>query len=192
MLKEKYVIVYVDSTENEYSNITTLQCNTLEEAKKKLEDFYYTFKDYCRSEGITEFYTDDFNDMSFYLSVEGMLTGAKGFIEVVKFEEEEKEMSDEEYISKLKEYLSDYYEKEFDCNEVKGDNGVYGVAYTTDEKEEHELQVKLNSNNLTLEYFIDNDKKGEYKFTSRKDLLSYAKFMSFDELINDFSWYNYL
>ena len=86
-------------------------------------------------------------------------------------------------IEHLKQLLNNYSQDEFG-HDVDFDNPKsIGIAYTTTEDGEHEIQVYADIINFGIDYMVDNEFVAGEQFSGIGEMCDFVYEMTFDELV---------
>lgn len=93
-------------------------------------------------------------------------------------------MTKQELMGKAMNLISEYTREEFGEEADFTDISKIGIAYTTNEAEEYEIQVYANLVNFSIDIFIDGDLVETHKSDTLEDFIKYQlRFLEFDDLV---------
>lgn len=91
-------------------------------------------------------------------------------------------------LERSKRFVRDYFRREFGETTVPDFSRLsrIGIAYTTTEDEEHDVQVNLNllAPRPYIAYYVDGERVHAYAYDDLKSLNDDLPFLEFDELIS--------
>ena len=90
-----------------------------------------------------------------------------------------------------KQLINDYCIKEFDTMADFSDLSDVGLAYSTTEDDEHEIQVSADLNTYCINYAVDGETVHSVSFDSLHELNDHFASLYFDAMISDAEYYYY-
>lgn len=90
-----------------------------------------------------------------------------------------------------KQLINDYCIEEFDTMADFSDLSDVGLAYSTTEDDEHEIQVSADLNTYCINYAVDGETVHSVSFDSLHELNDHSASLYFDAMISDAEYYYY-